>query len=471
MYRVFLIDDEPWTMISLEHLLDWQQLGFEIAGKFDNARAAWEQIQLQPPEVIVTDIRMPGLSGLELLSRIHEAALPVEVVLISAFADFAYAQEAIGKGAFEYLLKPVRRDRLTDCVRQLREKLERRNVQRVQEDEARRRAILARAATAREASAALGGTTDREIALLYGGEALETLLPHLPESAAWPRVALGSGERVLLLPWEDALEARLTALCREQSLTGVFGLARGDTRLDTLMYLAKNAWLSARFAGAPGFVATLDSAGYAQEVDLFMALQYNRRSMVMSHLEALRGEVEAGRLLLDKLFTLLLSMDSIWRHTQGQPSIFPSEWKQYTDLTRDYPDSAALFGHLTAVFFDDPEEALLTPVLEEIETHYACNRTLADLGRELGVSQAHLSQLIRRHTGRTYSELVQEKRMARAKELLAYTEIAVMDIAIEVGYSDQFYFSKLFKRLWGMSPNAWRKQVRSGNKITKSEME
>ena len=77
--------------------------------------------------------------------------------------------------------------------------------------------------------------------------------------------------------------------------------------------------------------------------------------------------------------------------------------------------------------------------------------------RELGVSQAHLSQLIRRHTGRTYSELVQEKRMARAKELLAYTEIAVMDIAIEVGYSDQFYFSKLFKRLWGMSHNAWRK--------------
>ena len=60
--------------------------------------------------------------------------------------------------------------------------------------------------------------------------------------------------------------------------------------------------------------------------------------------------------------------------------------------------------------------------------------------------------------------------MARAKELLAYTEIAVMDIAIEVGYSDQFYFSKLFKRLWGMSPNAWRKQACSGNKITKSEM-
>lgn len=106
-------------------------------------------------------------------------------------------------------------------------------------------------------------------------------------------------------------------------------------------------------------------------------------------------------------------------------------------------------------------------MLEEIETHYACNRTLTDLGQELGVSQAHLSQLIRRRTGRTYSELVQEKRMAR--ELPACTEIAVMGIAIEMGYSDQFYFSTLFKRLWGMSPNARRKQARSGNPLPNSK--
>ena len=116
MYRVFLIDDEPWAMVTLELLIDWQSLGFEIAGKIDNARTAWEQILQQKPDVIITDIRMPGLSGLELLSRIREAALPVEVVLVSAFADFAYAQETIGKGAFEYLLKPVRGDKLIACI-------------------------------------------------------------------------------------------------------------------------------------------------------------------------------------------------------------------------------------------------------------------------------------------------------------------------------------------------------------------
>ncbi|MGN0747426.1 MAG: response regulator [Aristaeellaceae bacterium] len=471
MYRVFLIDDEPWAMVTLELLIDWQSLGFEIAGKVDNARAAWEQVLQQKPDVIVTDIRMPGLSGLELLSRIHESALPVEVVLVSAFADFAYAQEAISKGAFDYLLKPVRSDKLTDCIHQLREKLDRRRAQQGQEEVQRRREILTRSATAPEAFRALGGRAEGGIALLHGGAPLEALLAEDAALSAWPRVALDDGEITALLPWQEDLPERLSALCRARGGTGVYGLARGDARLDTLIYLARNAWLSARFAGAPGFVATLDSPGYAREVDLFLALQYNRRSMVLSHLEALRHEVEAGRLMLDKLFALLLNMDSFWRHGHGGASLFPTEWKRPADLTRDYPDCDALFAHLSAVFADDPEEALLLPVMEEIEERYACNRTVADLAQELGVSQAHLSQLIRRRTGKTYSELVQEKRMNRAKELLAYSERAVMDIALEVGYSDQFYFSKLFKRLWGMSPNAWRKQARSGNKITKSEME
>ncbi|MGN0972123.1 MAG: response regulator [Aristaeellaceae bacterium] len=470
MYRVFLIDDEPWAMVTLELLIDWQSLGFEIAGKVDNARAAWEQIRQQKPDVIITDIRMPGLSGLELLSRIHASALPVEVVLVSAFADFAYAQEAIGKGAFDYLLKPVRSDKLTACIRQLREKLDRRRAQQGQEEVKRRREILARSATAPEAFLAMGGRAEGGIALLHGGSALETLLAEDGGLSAWPRVPLDGGETAALLPWREGLAEQLSALCRARGEAGVFGMARGDARLDTLTYLARNAWLSALFAGAPGFVATLDSAGYAREVELFMALQYNRRSMVLSHLEALRREVEAGRRLLDKLFTLLLSVDSFWRHGHGGESLFPSEWKQYADMTRDYPDCDALFSHLNAVFADDPDEALLAPVLEEIAERYARNRTLADLAQELGVSHAHLSQLLRRRTGRTYSELVQEKRMDKAKELLAYTEKTVMDIALEVGYSDQFYFSKLFKRLWGMSPNAWRKQARSGNKITKSEM-
>ena len=89
MYRVFLIDDEPWVMMGLERLIDWETLGFRIEAKCENARSAWERIQKEKPDVVLSDIRMPGLSGLELLRLMREAELPVEVVLVSAFADFS----------------------------------------------------------------------------------------------------------------------------------------------------------------------------------------------------------------------------------------------------------------------------------------------------------------------------------------------------------------------------------------------
>lgn len=469
MYRVFLIDDEPWAMVSLEHLIDWQNLGFEIAGKIDNARTAWEQIQREQPDVIITDIRMPGLSGLELLSLVHESALPIEVVLVSAFADFTYAQEAISKGAAEYLLKPVRRDKLTACISLLAQRLQQRGLQRNLAD-ATRRTILAHAATPQEAweSLTCAPAPQSPLTVLHCAPETDALLSDQPPFSSWPRVLLGNGEAIYLTP---CLPQDYPGALTQCGLPGAWGAACiPQASMENLVWLAKCARLTARFVGKAGLCAPVQSTDFPQEIDLFKAVQYNQKAMVLTLLDQLRAELESGRMLLDKLFNLLSSLNSFCRHMQDRSGLLPDAWRQYSDLLQDYPSCDALFAHLHAAFSGESEEALLTPVLQEIETHYAQIRTLAALGQELGVSQAHLSQLIRKHTGKTYSELVQDRRMEKAKELLAYSEAAVMDIAVEVGYSDQFYFSKLFKRLWGLSPAAWRKKVRSGNEITKSEM-
>ena len=466
MYRVYLIDDEPWNLVALELLIDWQSLGFQIAGKFDRARVAWEQILRETPDVIVTDIRMPGLSGLELLGRVREAGLPTKVVLVSAYADFSYAQEAIGKGASEYLLKPVRAEDLTACVGRLREELEKSTARRDLEDRQRRRALLTGAASLKEAYAALADETSERPALLYGGEALGRLLDAEADCVRWPRVALEDGELAVLAPQCEGLEDRLSGLCREAGEAGVFGMAEGAAPAAQLLNRARSAWLTARFVGSSGFTAPLDDTAGMAETELSMALLHDQKSRIRAGLDALRGEVESGHLMLDRLFAQLSSLDSFWRSAHGE-RILPAEWKDADDLLRACPDCGAFFDRLRRTLAADPDEELLRPVLEEVELRYARNRTLADLGQELHVSQAYLSQLIHRRTGKTYSELVQERRMGRAKELLAYSDKAVMDIAIEVGYSDQFYFSKLFRRVEGMSPNAWRKMARSGEQITK----
>ena len=123
MYKVYLIDDEPWVLIGLERLISWEEYGFCVVGKSTSSKEAWSQITQLKPDVVVTDIRMPGLNGLDLLGKIREENLNTKVVLVSGFAEFEYARIAIRDGAFEYLVKPVSKDQLSDCMKRLSKEL------------------------------------------------------------------------------------------------------------------------------------------------------------------------------------------------------------------------------------------------------------------------------------------------------------------------------------------------------------
>lgn len=473
MYRVFLIDDEPWAMVTLEHLIDWDSLGFRVEEKIDNARRAWERIQQERPDVIVTDIRMPGLSGLDLLGRIHDAQLPVKVVLVSAFADFTYAQEAIRQGAVEYLLKPVHKEHLLTCMSRLSARLKM-----ADQPVAAGQAVLASCKYAREAYEAIGGEKapegTRMAALLCKGDAHLHLREAMAAEGHFVHADLGQETYVFVcaLAGNDrGLAARLTHACGKALQPGSFGIAfqQEETEpLENLIWHAKAAQATARFIGVSGLENPAANAAYDREVELIKAVQYNQREMIITYLEALKNYVASGRLMLDRLFALLRGIDRFYRQSSGGRALFSSEWKDYLDVVKDFPTEEALFTYLNGVFALDDEEKWMVTVLEEIEQNYACSKTLSAIGQELGISQGALSQLIRKHTGKTYSELIQEKRMEKARELLCYTDATVAAIAEEIGYSDQFYFSKLFKKLFGQSPNAYRKKVRSGNEITKS---
>lgn len=108
MYRVLLVDDEPWILSGIKKTFKWNELGFEVVAEMLDSDDAWEFIYENKPDVVFTDIRMPGLSGIDLISKAREAGLDTEFIIISGHADFYYAQEAIKYSAFEYCLKPIK---------------------------------------------------------------------------------------------------------------------------------------------------------------------------------------------------------------------------------------------------------------------------------------------------------------------------------------------------------------------------
>lgn len=119
-YQVFLVDNEEWALIYLKKTLPWNENGFRVVGSSINSVKAVEEIRRLRPDVVFTDIRMPELSGLELMGKLREEGLHCEFIILSGFAEFSYAQTAIRLGAFEYCLKPISPDQGGELLARLR---------------------------------------------------------------------------------------------------------------------------------------------------------------------------------------------------------------------------------------------------------------------------------------------------------------------------------------------------------------
>ena len=117
MYHVLVADDEDIIREGIKCLVDYEALGFSIIGEAANGDSAYEAILSLKPDVVLMDIRMPGMSGLEVIHKIKEQGFEGKIIIISSYSDFNYAQEAIRYGVQYYLTKPIDEDELEDILR------------------------------------------------------------------------------------------------------------------------------------------------------------------------------------------------------------------------------------------------------------------------------------------------------------------------------------------------------------------
>ena len=106
MLKLIIADDERVIRESISSLIDWNSLGIELVGTCRDGIEAYHMILDESPHIVMTDIRMPGLSGLELIERIYEAHMDTQFILLSGFGEFEYAKQAMKYRVHHYLLKP-----------------------------------------------------------------------------------------------------------------------------------------------------------------------------------------------------------------------------------------------------------------------------------------------------------------------------------------------------------------------------
>jgi len=119
MIKVFLVEDEIIMREGIRHNIDWEKEGFEFVGEASDGELAYPLIQKLKPDILITDIRMPFMDGLE-LSRLVKQEMPdVKIIILSGYDEFEYAKEGINIGITEYLLKPIAGAKLLEAVKKV----------------------------------------------------------------------------------------------------------------------------------------------------------------------------------------------------------------------------------------------------------------------------------------------------------------------------------------------------------------
>jgi YesN/AraC family two-component response regulator len=116
-YQILLVEDEKWVRTALRKVIEKINLPFTVIHESHNGLEAWEWLERGHADIVLTDIRMPVMDGLALLKQIRNEGKPTDIIIVSGHDEFAYAQQAVRLGAFDYFLKPVEAEDMTACFR------------------------------------------------------------------------------------------------------------------------------------------------------------------------------------------------------------------------------------------------------------------------------------------------------------------------------------------------------------------
>ena len=127
MYNMILVDDEAIIREGVSSVIPWEENGFHLAGVFEHGQAALEYIETHPVDVVLSDINMPRMNGLELSRILGEKFPNITVILLTGYDDFEYAQEAVKNQVREFLLKPITKKELSKVISTIKDELDRQN--------------------------------------------------------------------------------------------------------------------------------------------------------------------------------------------------------------------------------------------------------------------------------------------------------------------------------------------------------
>lgn len=522
-YKVFFVEDEIITREGIRDNVNWQASGFEFCGEAGDGEMALPLLRAAQPDVLITDIKMPFMDGLELSKIVREHMPWVKIIILSGHDEFEYAQKAISLGVTDYLLKPVTVQKLETVLQNLavqldQEKKEQENLKKLQEQMEDNRALLRERLLFKLVVGAVSPAEAVENGRMLG---IDLIARHYLVVI----LKLELGDRSEQYDHEEYQQVQRTLTEIAEKNPDIFVLKRdwgdiililkGNTReyleeeRDQLLEEISQAIASTRYQLTVGVGGSRERiADISQSfMDALVHIQNPVHisgpglSRSVEHAELLRLDQKAVENYLrcgkkddfDAFFNAYLRplSETALKSTLIKNYIFVDVVLATAKLVNDLggeidriiPELSSIETILSAVKSVEQlreqvykiitigltcrdnrpncqHTQLLRQAKEYIERCYADpNLSLIDVAARVNLSASHFSAVFSQETNQTFKEYLTEIRITRAKELLRMTALRSADIAYQVGYNDPHYFSSVFKKNTGLSPIEFRSRV------------
>mgnify|MGYP001202444057 CR=1 FL=1 len=520
MFKVLLVDDERVILDGISRFVNWQALGTELVGTARNGLEALEFITAYQPDIVITDILMPGMDGLELVAKVRELELPVQFIMLSGFSDFEYARQALRYGVKEYLLKPCNEETIgraiTEVIRELEQlKHKERFMERLQA-EFRQALPHAREQLFKEfVTNKTYGKRDweryRELLGIRSDEAwVRLILFELEDNHefehlfALKNIALDIlghdqlllsttiGPQVVLLVEDEHEEITEALYGRVEQIKRVFydyykidtSAAISDSgQLSDARRLYREALnlISYRFYLEEGSLITRQDVMSIEEsreveADVDVQIDEERLSMLIR-----AGRTDEVRAMIGDYFDRLASLRmeasmaktyaitlylSIIRHDPERTRHMMAEIASLDNIhtltgLQSFVEKAAL--EIAGRNYESNlgrQSAIIRKVLEIIRTNLGNPElSLNSVAQEmLYMNPDYLGKLFKKETGEKFSNYVTRLRMEKAIEMITQSgDAKIFEIAESLGYGDNpQYFSKVFKKYTGFTPSEFK---------------
>ncbi len=394
---MLIIDDEAIVRKGIKETINWQAEGIEIVGEAKNGIEGYDKVLELEPDIVLSDIKMPGMDGVELAKKIDALEKDIAIVILSGYQDFAFAKGALENGAIEYLLKPIDNTELVASVLRAIVKVE------------TLRKLKQESKTFSETKSLI---VDQFLTELFFGKGdLDPLF--------------GQINRDLGIKLPDT------------------GIAI-HVRLDDPDVIADNLWLEALSDLEKDIRYELGS------INILSHIKDKELAILLPETECVEKKLASAiqNYAAKHAETISIGFSEIYAN---QESI-----RQAIENAR-MNSGKKLFPFFNSLIGPDPDRGMLKPIVHDamqyIANNYQSNLTVKIVADALYVSESYLLHTFKENVKRTFNECLTAYRIMMAKKLLQNSSVRVYEVAEKVGYYDVKYFSQIFRKKVGMTPS------------------